>query len=46
MTEEAFEDLAEQIEACFDSKTIEDLCERGEALGYRRAEPSKYVYVI
>ena len=46
VTEEAFEDLAEQIEACFDSKTIEDLCERGEALGYRRRPPSKYVYVI
>jgi len=39
-------DLAEQIEACFDSKTIADLCERGEALGYRRRAPGKYVYVI
>lgn len=46
VTEEAFEDLAEQIEAVFDGKTIEDLCERGEALGYRRRPPSKYVYVI
>ncbi len=46
VTEEAFEDLAEQIEACFDSKTFEDLCERGEALGYGRRAPSKYVYVI
>ena len=46
VTEEAFEDLAEQIEACFDGKTIEDLCERGEALGYLRRSPSKYVYVI
>lgn len=46
VTDEAFEDLAEQIEACFDSKTIEDLCERGEALGYRRRAPGKYVYVI
>jgi len=46
VTEEAFEDLAEQIEACFDSKTIEDLCERGEALGYRRRAPGRYVYVI
>lgn len=46
VTKEAFEDLAEQIEAVFDSKTIEDLCERGEALGYRRRPPSKYVYVI
>lgn len=46
VTEEVFEDLAEQIEACFDSKTIEDLCERGEALGYRRRSHGKYVYVI
>lgn len=46
VTEEAFEDLAEQIEACFDSRTIEDLCERGESLGYRRRPPNKYVYVI
>lgn len=46
VTEEAFDDLAEQIEACFDSKTIEDLCERGEALGYLRRSPGKYVYVI
>ena len=46
VTDEAFEDLAEQIEACFDSKTIEDLCERGESLGYRRRPPGKYVYVI
>ncbi|MCA9607633.1 MAG: Rrf2 family transcriptional regulator [Myxococcales bacterium] len=46
VTDEAFEDLAEQIEACFDGKSIEDLCERGEALGYRRRPPGKYVYVI
>ncbi len=46
VTEEAFEDLSEQIEACFDAKTIEDLCERGEALGFRRRPPGRYVYVI
>ena len=46
VTDEAFDDLAEQIEACFDGKTIEDLCERGEALGYRRRPPGRYVYVI
>ena len=46
VTQEAFEDLAEQIEACFDSKTIEDLSERGESLGYRRRPPGKYVYSI
>jgi Rrf2 family protein len=46
VTEEAFDELSEQIEACFDAKTIEDLCERGEALGFRRRPPSRYVYVI
>lgn len=46
ITEEAFDELSTEIEACFDGKTIEDLCERGEALGYRRRPPSRYVYVI
>ena len=46
VTEETFDELSRQIEACFDGKTIEDLCERGEALGYRRRPPSRYVYVI
>lgn len=46
VTEEAWDELSAQIEACFDAKTIEDLCERGEALGYRRRPPSRYVYVI
>jgi Rrf2 family protein len=46
VTEEAFEELSSRIEACFDDKTIEDLCERGEALGYRRRPPGRYVYVI
>ncbi|MFK7985785.1 MAG: Rrf2 family transcriptional regulator [Sandaracinaceae bacterium] len=46
VTEEAFEELAELIEAVFDERTIEDLCERGEALGYLRKPPGKYVYSI
>ncbi|MDQ3034663.1 MAG: Rrf2 family transcriptional regulator [Myxococcota bacterium] len=46
VTEEAFADVSKRIEACFDDVTIEDLCERGEALGYRRRPPSRYVYVI
>ncbi|HEY8431668.1 MAG TPA: Rrf2 family transcriptional regulator [Sandaracinaceae bacterium] len=46
VTEEAWDELSAQIEACFDAKTIEDLCERGEALGYRRRPPGRYVYVI
>lgn len=46
VTEEAFAEVSKRIEACFDDVTIEDLCERGEALGYRRRPPSRYVYVI
>lgn len=46
VTEEAFADVSRRIEACFDAITIEELCERGEALGYRRRPPSRYVYVI
>lgn len=46
VTDELFSDLSAQIEACFDGRSIEDLCERGEALGFRRRPPSRYVYVI
>jgi Rrf2 family protein len=46
VTEEAFQLVSERIEACFDAVTIESLCERGEALGYRRRPPNRYVYVI
>lgn len=46
VTEETFAEVSKRIEACFDDVTIEDLCERGEALGYRRRPPNRYVYVI
>jgi Rrf2 family protein len=46
VAEEAFADVSRRIEACFDAVTIESLCERGEALGYRRKPPNRYVYVI
>lgn len=46
VTEQVFEELGEQVEACFDGVTIEKLCERGEALGVRRKPPHRYVYVI
>ena len=46
VTEQVFEELGEQVEACFDAITIERLCERGEALGVRRKPPHRYVYVI
>lgn len=41
-----FTELSKGIDACFDAVTLETLCERGEALGYRRQAPSRYVYVI
>ena len=41
-----FTEIARRIDACFDAVTIETLCERGEALGFRRSPPSRYVYVI
>jgi len=46
VTEEAFDEVPQPIEAAFDSVTIESLCERGEALGHKRRPPSRYVYVI
>ncbi len=46
VTDEAFDDLSTQIEACFDAITIAALVERGEALGQRRRPPAGYVYVI
>ncbi len=46
ITNEAFEELSTSIDACFDSITIEDLCERGEASGVRRRPPRRYVYSI
>jgi Rrf2 family protein len=46
VAEEAFADVSKRIEACFDAVTIESLCERGEALGFRRKPPNRYVYVI
>lgn len=46
VVEEAFADVSRRIEACFDGVTIETLCERGEALGFRRKPPNRYVYVI
>ncbi len=46
VAEEAFADVSRRIEACFDAVTIEALCARGEALGFRRKPPNRYVYVI
>ncbi len=46
VTESVFSELSENIEACFDAITIQDLCDRGDAHGVRRAPPRRYVYSI
>lgn len=46
VTESVFSELSESIEACFDAITIQDLCDRGDAHGVRRAPPRRYVYSI
>ena len=46
ITETLFGELATQIEACLDAVSIEDLCERGEEAGLRRAPARRYVYSI
>jgi Rrf2 family protein len=46
VTEQAFTELAHRLEACFDAISLEDLCERGEAIGVRRRPPRRYVYSI
>ena len=46
ITEEAFTQISDGIEACFDAVTIEELCERGERSGVRRKPPRRYVYSI
>ena len=46
VTEEVFSELSNNVEACFDAVTIQDLCERGDAHGVRRAPPRRYVYSI
>lgn len=45
VTERAFEELSSKLEACLDSMTLEDLCEKAEALGDGHA-PRRYVYSI
>jgi Rrf2 family protein len=46
VTHDLFVELSQKIEACFDAVSIEDLCERGEEAGLRRAPPKRYVYSI
>lgn len=46
ITDEAFAELATNVEACFDAISLQDLCDRGEAHGGRRRAPRRYVYAI
>ncbi len=42
----ALVELEDEMNACLDRVSLEDLCERGEANGLRRAAPRRYVYSI
>ncbi len=46
ITEQAFEELAHEIDRSFDAITLDDLCARGESEGVRRRPPRRYVYSI
>jgi Rrf2 family protein len=46
VTQQVFEELAANIEACFDALNLDDLCARSEADGVRRGPPRRYVYSI
>lgn len=46
VTEEALRELSERLSECFDSVSVSDLCDRGEALGVQRGPRGRYVYAI
>lgn len=46
VVDSAFRELSRHVESCFDAITLEDLCERAQAEGVRRAVGGGYVYVI
>ena len=46
ISESAFRDLAQRIEACFEQVTLEDLCQQAEERGVHRGTSAGYVYVI
>lgn len=46
VTDAAFRELSQRIEACFDALTLEDLCERAQHQGVQKNAPAGYVYVI
>ena len=46
VTEAVFQDLATQIEGCFNSITLADLCAKAHKLGVSPGRPGRYAYVI
>lgn len=46
VTEAAFRDLGQRIEACFDEVSLADLCRRAHDLGVTRGAHAGYMYVI
>ena len=46
VTEAAFRDLAQRIEACFDEVSLADLCQRANDLALTRGAHAGYMYVI
>jgi len=46
VTDDVFERLSTKIEACLDSVSVADVCERASELGVRRPGADSYVYCI
>jgi Rrf2 family protein len=44
--EQTFDELSSQVEACFDSVTIADICARAKLLGVPKPGEQRYVYCI
>jgi Rrf2 family transcriptional regulator, iron-sulfur cluster assembly transcription factor len=45
-TGDVFRDIAANVEKCFDSVSIADVCQRGESLGVRKKSRERSSYVI
>jgi hypothetical protein len=46
VTDGVFADLGEQLRACFNAVTLDDICRRAEEQGLRRPNAERLVYVI
>ena len=46
VTDSAFRDIAQRVQACFDEVSLESLRERAESQGLRKSSAAGYVYVI